>query len=250
MAKIQGLVGGLSGKLGNAVFRQRYGETIVAQYQPVVSNPNTDAQQVARAKFKLITQLATIMAPAMGTLGVINRPARKGRNPRSGFVAKNYALMTANPSAEDAEKISIQMDSIQLTDSFRPLTNLSDESTTSTLVVSASGLPSDIASVRFVIVEYLEFNEIKQAAIREIVDVPVVDNKASIQKTATSGEDLTILAYGLIPSAAARAKIDFDNIHTPADTDFVSAIDLQKMVREGEMSVTMTSGINVTIPSA
>ena len=94
MARIQGIAGGMSGKMGNAVFRQHNGETIVSQYQPVVENPNTEAQQVARAKFKLITQLSSIMAPAMG---IINRPARQGHNPRTRFVAKNYPLVVADP---------------------------------------------------------------------------------------------------------------------------------------------------------
>lgn len=250
MAKIQGLVGGLSGKMGNAVFRQRYGETVVSQYQPVVSNPNTPAQQNARAAFKLITQLSAIMAPAMGTLGVINRPARQGRNPRTGFVAKNYKLIEVDPSPEAAERVTIPMEQLQLTDSFRPLTTLTNSSTPTMLIVAANNLPADVESVRFVVVEYISMNGASQAAIRSMTDVPVEDRAAAMEELATAGENLTVLAYGLIPSSAARAKIDFDNIHTPADDDFISAVELDKMVRDGEMNVTMTSGINVTIPSA
>ncbi len=250
MAKIQGLVGGLSGKMGNAVFRQRYGETIVAQYQPVVSNPNTPAQQNARAAFKLITQLSAIMAPAYGTLGVITRPARQGRNSRTGFVAKNYNLIQVDPSPEAAERVTIPMEQLQLTDSFRPAPELEDRSSSQELNISAATLPVGTASVRFVVIEYISINGGSQAAIRNITDVPVEDGAAIIQQEAESGEKLTILAYALIPSAAARAKVDFDNIHTPADDDFISAVELDKMVREGEMNVTMTSGVNVTIPSA
>lgn len=250
MAKMQGLVGGLSGKMGNAVFRQRYGQTVVAQYQPVVSNPNTPAQQNARAAFKLITQLSAIMAPAMGTLGVITRPARQGRNSRTGFVAKNYNLIQVDPSPEAAERVTIPMEQLQLTDSFRPLTTLKNSSTSSTLIVAANNLPTDVASVRFVVVEYISMNGGSQAAIRSMVDVPVEDRSAAMEEAAAAGENLTVLAYGLIPSSAVRAKVNFDNIHTPADDDFISAVELDKMVREGEMNVTMTNGINVTIPTA
>lgn len=250
MAKMSGITGTLSGKMGNAVFRVRGGQQVVAQYQPQVANPNTEAQQVARAKFKLITQLAAIMAPAMGTLGVVTRPARQGRNPRTGFVAKNYALIYPDPSEGAAEKVTIPMDEIQLTDSFRPGPELENRSTSAQLNISASTLPAGTASVRFVVVEYLSISGGSQAAIRSITDVPVEDGVAVLEEEADAAEKLTVLAYALIPSAAARAKVDFDNIHTPADDDFISAVDLQKMVRDGEMSVTMTNGANVTIPSA
>lgn len=255
MAKIQGLVGGISGKMGNAIFRQRKGQTIVAQYQPVVSNPNTPAQQNARAAFKLITQLSTIMAPAMvgfATLGVATRPARQkgGKSGRNIFVQKNYPLISIDPSPEAAERVTISMEEIQLTDSFRPLTELVNNSVAGSLSVAAENLAADVASVRFVVVEYLQIAGGSQAAIRTIVDEPVYDRAAELQISATNSEKLTVLAYGLIPSAATRASVDFENIHTPADEDFISAVDLERMVREGEMSVTMTTGINVTIPSA
>lgn len=249
MAKIQGLVGGLSGKMGNAVFRQRYGETIVAQYQPVVSNPNTPAQQTARAAFKLITQLSAVMAPAYGTLGVITRPARQGRNTRTGFVAKNYGLIVADPSPEAAERVTIPMEKLQLTESFRPAGNLEVDAAEAEMTASVSVSAADIKSVRFVVVQYVPaVGTDSQAAIREIADVPVVNGTAILStRGGEVGDKFTVLAYGLIPTPEALRKVDFDNIHTPADEDFISAVALDKMVRDGEMQVTMTTGSNVTI---
>lgn len=249
MAKIQGLVGGLSGKMGNAVFRQRKGQTVVAQYQPIVSNPNTAPQQNARAAFKLITQLSAIMAPAFGSLGVITRPARQGRNPRNAFVAKNYSLISVNPSPEAAEKVTIPMEELQLTDSFRPGPALSNDSEVGALKVSAQSLPADAATVRYVIVEYIAVQGGSQAAIMDIIDNPVTEQRNAINVSVTPGKKLTVLAYALSPSAAAREAVDFDNIHTPSDSDFISAVELDKMVRDGDMTVTMTSGVNVTVPT-
>lgn len=84
MAKIQGLQGGISGKLGNTVFRQRKGETVATQYQPVVTNPRTDKQVAQRERFKLMSQLAAIMAP-----GLFIRP-KDAQSPRNVFVSTNF----------------------------------------------------------------------------------------------------------------------------------------------------------------
>lgn len=52
------------GKAGNIVGRKgKGGEFIIAAYQPQVANPNTQAQQIVRAKAKLITQTFGPMAP-------------------------------------------------------------------------------------------------------------------------------------------------------------------------------------------
>lgn len=52
------------GKAGNIVGRKgKGGEFIIAAYQPQVANPNTQAQQIVRAKAKLITQTFGPMSP-------------------------------------------------------------------------------------------------------------------------------------------------------------------------------------------
>ena len=53
--KLNGIVGKGTGKLGASVFAISGGEQIVRQYNPVVSNPNTDAQVAQRAKLKLMS---------------------------------------------------------------------------------------------------------------------------------------------------------------------------------------------------
>lgn len=63
--KLYGLFGKGSGKLGSSVFAISSGEQIVREYNPVVENPNTPAQVEQRAKFKLLSQLAAVMASAI-----------------------------------------------------------------------------------------------------------------------------------------------------------------------------------------
>ena len=53
MAKAVGIIGSLTGKIGNAVYRVRRGEQIASVYQPNVNNPKSKRQQFSRAKMKL-----------------------------------------------------------------------------------------------------------------------------------------------------------------------------------------------------
>lgn len=251
MARIQGLVGGMSGKMGNAVFRQRYGQTIVSQYQPVVANPNTSGQQVARAKFKLITQLAAIIAPAMSAIGT----TRQGLNARTGFVKRNYALMVADPSEEAAEKVTIPMEQLQLTDSFDyfgTITAVQGDNATD-LTVTIMSPPrtlrkkGKIALVGFGTMGTV--NRPARAQVLEVVDVPFEGNKALHKFTVEEGQDYTILAYGMEEVSEGTQSLDYDNIHTPADDGFISQVNIERAVSEGSMRLTETIGVNYTAPA-
>lgn len=55
MAKNVGLIGGLTGKLGNTVNSVRRGVQISRVYQPIVANPKTKRQEMSRAKLALAT---------------------------------------------------------------------------------------------------------------------------------------------------------------------------------------------------
>lgn len=104
MARIQGIIGGISGKMGNAVFRQNHGETVISQYQPIVTNPNTKAQQDVRAKFKLVSQVAAMVAP------VIAIPRRGASTSRNQFTKVNY------PSIREVTIEDVKMEAINITD--------------------------------------------------------------------------------------------------------------------------------------
>ena len=83
--KLNGFVGKGTGKLGSSVFAVSGGEQIVRQYNPNVSNPNTDAQVAQRAKFKLMSQLAAVLAPGLAF--------KKDSlvSPRNKFIKKRYS---------------------------------------------------------------------------------------------------------------------------------------------------------------
>lgn len=249
MAIMQGITGKLSGKMGSAVFRVRNGAQVVTQYNPIVKNPDTAGQQEARAKFKLLSQLGAIMESGFGTMATTKRAGKSAPTQRNAFMQLNYPLVAVDMSSDVPERAKIEMDKIQLTKSERPLGNMTAGSDD----VTINNIPAEVSAVRFVTVGYREVQVVDQTTgsfiikvkpeVRQVQDIPVSSGSAYIPRPANGS---TVLAYGLIPSASGVAKVDFDNIHTPQDEEFVGAIDLDAMVRAGEMAETMTIGVNVT----
>lgn len=251
MAIMQGITGKLSGKMGSAVFRIRNGAQVVTQYNPIVKNPDTTGQQEARAKFKLLSQLGAIMESGFGTMAVTKRAGKSAPTQRNAFMQLNYPLVAVDMSADVPERATIPMDRVQLTKSSRPLGSIAGTISN----VAVSNIPPDVASVRFVIVGYRQYQEVDpdtgsfiikvKPEVRKVTDIPVEEGEAELGDVSAIGNKVTVLAYGMIPTAAAAGRVNFDSIHTPADEDFIGAVDLDQLVREGAMVETMTIGINV-----
>ena len=78
--KLQGILGGGTGKLGESVFTTNAGRTIVRQYNPHVRNPRTIRQQNSRSRFSIANSVAKqfsaaikIGLPRVGALTSRNR---------------------------------------------------------------------------------------------------------------------------------------------------------------------------------
>lgn len=255
MARLTGITGGLSGKVGSMVFRQRQGETIATQYQPLVTNPNTDAQQDSRVAFKLMSQLAAIMAPALGSFIIKVRKEGKGKpSQRNAFFTQNYDLVSTEDT-ENGKRAKIPMEQLQLTSSFIAAGTMTiSESQGSINIVGAAspGKKQKIALVGFGSLAGAD----RPAKIIDIVEVNVDDTgtwkyQVEVENVRAKGvtDQITVLSYGLIP-LSQRMKTKMENINTPYDEPFISAVELQKAVEDGEMSVTETIGANFTASNA
>lgn len=257
MAIMQGITGKVSGKMGSAVFRVRNGAQVVTQYNPIVKNPDTAGQQEARAKFKLLSQLGAIMESGFGTMAVTKKAGKSAPTQRNAFMQLNYPLVAVDMSSDVPERAKIEMDKLQLTSSARPLGQITGDVNSAAIVE----IPDGVRSVRFVEVTYRQIQVVDpetgsfiikvRPEVKKVQDSPVVvtDGTRGAVYEPASGETLqgsTILAYGLIPTASAASRVDFDNIHTPSDEAFVGAIALDQMVRDGEMVETMTLGVNIS----
>lgn len=89
MAKSVGMVGTLRGKAGNFVYAKgENGSTIVRAYQPQVTNPNTDAQILQRAKLNLAGRISKI-TPKSVIIGMDGATNRQRRSRYNALIAKS-----------------------------------------------------------------------------------------------------------------------------------------------------------------
>lgn len=110
MATTGALLQGMRGKLGTMVLRDKVGGGTVAANLPRKTNANTAAQQEVRARFKLMSQLASQMKR------LIAIPRDGALTSRNQFVKINYPFVQS--STDSAE---IALDLVQLTKSnIRP----------------------------------------------------------------------------------------------------------------------------------
>ena len=233
MATMQGITGKLSGKMGSAVFRVRNGQQVVTQYNPVVANPNTKAQQGPRSKFKLLSQLAAVLSPGFGTLNVVRRPAKGTPSKRNAFIKINYPL-TANDERGGEVVAEIDMAKIKLTTSTRFLGNMVQDQE----AVVISNIPDEVTKVRYAIVQYND----NKPVLREVAEVSVTDNEASFEPSGAF--NCTILAYGIIPTEGASGTA-YDPISSQSTTKpFTSAIELDELVSAGAILETETLGLD------
>lgn len=86
-------------KLGNAVGRKWRTLDVLAVYQPFVSNPNTNAQQLVRTRFAAAAHLAMAFATAIkiGFKGICDGTKVPQR---SMFIKKNWGCITASGPGE------------------------------------------------------------------------------------------------------------------------------------------------------
>lgn len=217
--KLNGIFGTGSGKTGNAVFATSAGKQIVRTYQPKVTNPNTDAQIVQRAKFKLLSQLAAAMAP------VIVIPKNGLVSARNRFVKKNIPLATY---ADD--KASIELADIQLTDSNIAIPNVTIASANQEDGIDVEMMGNVVGlfeKIRYALFRKTEDDKL-QLVGTTVVNVPTTGSDvATAHFDEKSLGDYVAYAYGMNPKNAS-ASVSYNNYDTETG---VTTADLESSVR-------------------
>ena len=197
--KLYGLSGLATGKRGNDVFVVKNGVQIVRQYNPIVANPKTDAQVEARAKMKLMSQVAASVKPFIA----IQREGLK--SPANLFISANYDLASyANQEAQ------VAMEDIQFTKSSIALPAVSAER-------ENSKLKFELASSMANVLDRVIYLVLSMPSSQELIPVgSVVAESAGADGLFAAEMDdvegnICVYAYGIKDNTAA-SRVKFSNL--------------------------------------
>lgn len=234
MAKIYGITGLVSGKLGGAVYAIRNGEQIARQYNPSPAQPKTAKQTEQQAKLKLLSQLSAVLGPVIA----IRRIGAK--TPRNLFTKTNYPLVSY---AEDMANINLNR--VQITKSVVGMLPFNANRTSGTGI--AVRLDSDAAGA-FDKVVYVSMVKGTDDTLR-LFDSIVVDDPAennifpgTLKYTDAA---VVILAYG-VRENTDRARSAFGNLTANA-AEALAKLIVTRAVNDNDVTLTETLGLTMAV---
>lgn len=229
--KLNGIIGKGTGKLGSSVFAISGGEQVVREYNPVVSNPNTDAQVAQRAKLKLMSQLGAALAPALGF-------AKKGLvSARNQFVSKNIGLCTY-----ENDKAGVDLTNIQLTPSsvaFNALNVTSSEGHISVALATAGA--ADIKRVAYFVFKQNGAEQLEYVASKIVTEAGVSRLFPTTFELPTSS--YVVYAYG-IKDNTENATIRYEN-YVSAQGGNEATLDVVALFRSADYGLTKSVGVTI-----
>ena len=202
---------------------------IARSYNPYVSNPNTVAQVNQRASFKLLSQIAAVMAP------VIAIPKEGLRSSRNLFVKKNSGFASA-----DNGVAQITYENLQLTNSSVGLPSI--VATRS----AANGIQIELAedcSASLSRVVYILYRKTSEATLQYVqsIIVDAAGDEGTFPGTLLYTEgDIVLFAYGMKDlNASATAKYADYSVSNGED---VARLVLTRNISMSDFQFTQTRG--------
>lgn len=220
-----------TGKVAGSVFAIRYGETIERAYNPVVANPSTTKQIEARAKLKLMSQLATVLANDIAI------PRVGAQSSRNLFVKKNYGLLTYLD-----QTASIDLNKVQLTSSVVGFTNVNASRGTQGIRVELSAIPAEINRVVYVGLKKRPDGFLSVLGSTVVSD-PGTPAAAFVGNLPTSTSETVVLAYG-IRDNTENARAIFGNMQA-ITAEQVAKLIVTRTLLEGDITLTETVGMTL-----
>lgn len=226
--KIRGYLKG-KGKLGNIVLSTVAGETIARDYNPEVANPNTAAQVEQRAKFKLMSQLGSVVAP------VIAIPKDGLKSKRNLFVKNNFAL-----AAYSNETASVNLNKIQLTNSNKSFAGIKVTRGTGNAITAQLQEDSSASVSKVVYIMLKKESDGSLMLVGQAVSSTAgQDGKFAATLPATAGE---IVVYGYtLTESTAKATATFENLKA-LTAETVAKVIANRELSAGDLATSKTAG--------
>lgn len=230
--KLNGILGKGTGKLGSSVFAITGGVQVMREYNPNVSNPNTDAQINQRAKFKLMSQIAADLA------SVIVIPKNGLVSARNKFVSKNIGLVEAVNGEATVNYVALQLTASD--SAFPAVTGSIDDQ--GTLGVELAKMPA--ADVQKVVYCAFAKDDTDQLSL---IGTTIIDRDGATNNFAASfanaADAYVVYAYGIKASAIA-ANPNYDNYVIEGATDIARLV-ASRSISLDASGTTRTSGVLV-----
>lgn len=215
----------MTGKIADTVMAVRNGEQIVRKYQPVVQNPKSAAQLEARAKLKLISQLAAVMAP------VIAIPREGIVTSRNQFVKLNYGSMSYADNTAN-----VQLTSVKLTKGVVSLPALQITRDTNNITAALSSALVNVNRVVYAMFVKQDDNTLRLAST-QVVSAPGTGGtfNAMFPPVATEG---VVYAYGVRDNTEA-ARVIFGDMQVPT-AESVAKLIVSRVLLDTDVTLTET----------
>lgn len=229
MAKSISLHGVATGKLGGIVYSVNSGQMIAREYQPNVSNPNTEAQVNQRAKLKLMSQVAAALAP------VIVIPKEGLKSSRNLFIKKNFDKTSA-----DSGVAQVTYENLQITAGNAALPAIELTRSLESGITARLSQRADASISRVVYISYSKTSENTLQYMQSII----VDNAGADGTFPGSllylEGDVVVFAYGMKDlTAKARAKYAEYNVASGED---IARLAASRNISYSDYQFTQTRG--------
>ena len=223
--------------MGSTIVASIAGTTIARQYNPNVANPNTGAQQNTRARFKLLSQLSSVLS---ANLAIRKEGLTSARNI---FTSINFD----NTSFNGSEAL-VDLNQIQITKSTRYMMDFKADRTSGTKIVVSLLSNSADRFDRVVYCAYImnEMGELLEHASIVVNDAGIGGVFAG--EIAYTADSIVVFAYG-IHDVTSAMRIKFGNIQAPS-ADAVarlitsSAENMAGVLLSRTKGLTMVEGVN------
>lgn len=217
-----------TGKVAGSVFAIRFGETIERAYNPVVSNPNTEAQVESRAKFKLMSQLGAVLG---GNIAIPRMGAQSSRNL---FVKKNYPFATYNNNQAE-----VNLNTLQITSSAVGLPSVVVSRGDNAIQVELQTLPADIDRVVYVAMR--KGGDGRLSILGSVVSTtPGTSAAAFVGSLPAYSGEVVVLAYGVRDNTDAARAVFGDLTAISAET--IAKIIVNRTLTDADVTLTETTG--------
>lgn len=230
--KIYSPLGKLTGKIGNIVVSSVAGDVIGREYNPNVTNPNTQAQQTTRAKFKLGSQLAMSMAPVIAI-------KREGRvTARNQFIKVNFDSIRYATGVAD-----INLNVVQLTKSNIAFAGFNADRTSGTAIAVEL---NDSAAAALSRVVYIAYKKAADGSLllldSKTCNTAGADGKFA-DSLAYSADAVVLYAYG-IKDMNSGITTKFGNMSAPSAED-VAQLLVSNTENMNSVQLTKTAGLTM-----